>query len=118
MGDLVVTCPKKLWLPWIEEGDAAGDPPTGEEWAWFLGGRRPPIKKGDRLYIVAHGRLRGFALVTRLVRCDGAKPRWAICREGGAEAVTIRQNIPGFRGYRHRWWDRIEEVLFPEWKTP
>jgi len=35
MVDLVGTCPKGFWEEWIAEGDAAGDPATGEEWGWF-----------------------------------------------------------------------------------
>jgi len=38
----------------------------GAEWGFFMGGAKPPIGPGDRLYIVAHNRLRGFAPVTRL----------------------------------------------------
>lgn len=30
------------------KGDAAGEPPTGTEWGFFMGGRRPPIQSGDR----------------------------------------------------------------------
>jgi len=35
MVDLVGTCPKGFWEEWIAEGDADGDPETGEEWGWF-----------------------------------------------------------------------------------
>lgn len=38
MADLVGTCPKDFWEEWIAEGDAAGDPETGEEWGWYKGG--------------------------------------------------------------------------------
>lgn len=115
MSDLVVTCPKTFWRQWIAEGDAAGDPPSGEEWAWFLGGRKPPIQKGDRLYVVAHGKLRGYAPVTRLVETNQG---WAICREAGAVAVTVHFSIPGFRGWRYVWWRRDQEHAFPDWRTP
>jgi hypothetical protein len=105
-----------FWPQWIAEGDAAGEPYTGEEWGFFLGGAKPPIGPGDRLYIVALGKLRGYAPVTALKRSvDG---RWAICRRGGAVAVTIAEGIKGFRGFRHRWWDRVIEKPFPDWKTP
>lgn len=115
MPDLVVTVPKRLWLDWIAEGDAAGEPETGTEWGFFLGSwQQPPIREGERLYIVSHGRLRGFAPVTRVARIDG---RWAIGRKGGAVAVTIPEEIPGFRGFRKRWWAREDEAPFPEWKT-
>ena len=35
--DLVGTCPKDFWEEWIVEGDAAGEPETGEEWHWYTG---------------------------------------------------------------------------------
>ncbi len=114
MSDLAVTVPKGLWFHWIAEGDAVGDRPTGTEWGFYLGGTRPDIQRGDRLYIVAHGLLRGYAPVTRLVRSGS---QWVICREAGAVAVTIPEPIPGFRGWRRRWWDRAVEVPFLDWKT-
>lgn len=115
MSDLVVTCPKNFFLEWIAEGDAAGDPYTGEEWGWYLGGARPDIGPGDRLYVVAWGQLRGYAPVTRLATTGRG---WCICRRGDAVAVTINRQIPGFRGWRRRWWDRSVEAPFPDWKTP
>lgn len=138
MVDLVVTCPKGFWKEWIAEGDAAGEPLTGTEWGWYMGGARPPIGPGDRLYIAAWGRLRGWAPVTRLTALSFDKAhggdggligdyvdaslvkhslRWCICREGGAHAVTIAEPIPGFRGYRKVWWRREAEVPFLYWKT-
>lgn len=113
MSDLVVTVPKGIWLDWVYEGDAAGEPATGEEWGFFLGGGRPDAAPGDRLYVVAHGLLRGFAPITRVMRTDRG---WAICRNHGAEAVTIDEPIPGFRGWRKRWWERGLERPFPRWK--
>lgn len=119
MSDLVVTVPKRIWTEWIEEGDAAGDPETGTEWAFYLGGHRPPVKPGDRLYIVAHDRLRGYAPVTRLVDAwSRGAHRWGICRKGGAVAITVPEKIPGFRGWRYVWWDRTQEITFPDWRTP
>jgi hypothetical protein len=112
--DIVVTVPMGFWPEWIEEGDAAGEPSTGEEWGFFMGGRRPPVEAGDRLYVVAHGRLRGFAPVTRLAHTDNG---FAICREGGGVAVTIDETIKGFRGWRRRWWSRADERPFPDWMT-
>lgn len=114
MSDLVVTVPKWFWPDWIAEGDAAGEPATGEEWGFYGGGPWPPIQPGERVYIVAHGLLRGFAPLTR-IGDDG--DRWVLCREGGAVAVTIPETIQGFRGWRRRWWDRGIEVPFPDWKT-
>jgi hypothetical protein len=112
MADLVGTCPKGFWNEWIAEGDAAGSPESGEEWGWFT--QSPLIRRiqpGDRFYVVAHGKLRGYAPVTRV-------QEGCICRRGGAVAVTIAEPIPGFRGLLQRWWDREMERPFPEWRTP
>jgi hypothetical protein len=112
MTDLVGTCPKGFWLEWIAEGDAAGEPWSGEEWGWYT---RSPfvrlIEPGDRFYVVAHGRLRGWAPVTRV-------QYGCICRRDDAVACTISTLIPGFRGLRKRWWDRSLERPFPDWKVP
>jgi len=113
--DIVVTVPKWFWPEWIAEGDAAGDPPTGEEWGFYVGGfRKPNIQPGDRVYIVAHNRLRGYAPLTRLVIQGG---RTTFCRQAGAVAVTIKAPIKGFQGWRYRWWDQKIEIPFPDWKT-
>jgi len=119
--NLVVTVPKWFWPEWIAEGDAAGEPESGEEWGFFLGGNKPPIGAGDKLYIVAHNRLRGYAPVTALKfvpAVDAAMGgRWAICRQGGGVAVTIDERIVGFRGFRKVWWPESAEKPFPAWKT-
>lgn len=114
---MVVTVPMHFWHEWIAEGDAVGEPASGEEW-WFTLGRTggPLIQPGDRVYIVAHGRLRGYAPLTRLARDpDGCL---ALCREGGAVACTIPRPVRGFQAWRYRFWERSEEVAFPGWKTP
>lgn len=116
MTDLVGTCPKDFWLEWIAEGDAAGDPCTGEEWGWYT---RDPMAlqtvPGDRFYVVSWGRLRGYAPVTRVQ--NNGQGAFVICRRGGGVACTIADDIPGFRGLRRRWWHRCSENPFPEWKT-
>jgi hypothetical protein len=113
MVDLVGTCPKAFWAEWIAEGDAAGDPESGEEWDWYTAhysmARR--IRAGDRFYIVAHGKLRGWAPVTRV-------QSGCICRRGNAVACTIDERVPGFRGLKTRWWDRAVEKPFPNWRVP
>ena len=115
MPDLVGTCPKDFWEEWIAEGDAAGDPLTGEEWGWYTRhSLAASIRPGDRFYVVAHGKLRGWAPVTRL-NDDGAGG-YVICRRGDAVACTIAVPIPGFRGLRLRWWKRDEEQPFPDWR--
>lgn len=118
MSDLVVTCPRDFFRSWIDEGDAAGDEYEGGTWAWYTGrgtaGARPPIEPGERLYVVAWDRLRGYAPVVDVRVIRG---RWAILREGGAVAVTIDEPIRGFQGWRKVWWSRESERPFPDWKT-
>ena len=115
MSDLVGTCPKDFWERWIAEGDAAGEPLTGEEWSWYTKDRLAhQISRGDRFYVVAHKKLRGWAPVTRLG--DLGQEGWEICRRGEAVACTVPFAIPGFRGLRVRWWKREIEIPFPEWR--
>lgn len=114
MVDLVGTCPKDFWLEWIAEGDAAGDPETGEEWGWYTEhSYKTLIRPGDRFYVVSHGRLRGYAPVTSAPGHNGGP----IGRKGGAIACTISEPIPGFRGLRKRWWSHADELPFPDWKS-
>lgn len=116
MTDLVGTCPKDFWLEWLAEGDAAGDPYTGEEWGWYTRDHWAlQIFPGDRFYVVAWGRLRGYAPVTRVE--NNGRGGYVICRRGGGVACTIPDEIPGFRGLRKRWWDREREQAFRDWKT-
>lgn len=116
MVDLVGTCPKDFWQEWIAEGDAAGEPYSGEEWGWFTRARSARlIVPGDRFYVVAHGRLRGWAPVTRL---QDSGDSFVICRRGDAVACTIDEPIPGFRGLRQVWWKREAERAFPNWRQP
>lgn len=120
--DLVGTCPKDFWEQWIAEGDAASvngvvyPSITGEEWSWYTRhSLARDINPGERFYVVAHGKLRGWAPVTRVGVIDYRS--YEICRRGGAVACTIREVIPGFRGLRIRWWKREDEQPFPDWMT-
>lgn len=118
MTDVVVTVPKGLWLDWLAEGDLPGEEAQWESHFWFHGGI-PRIEPGDRVYVVAHGRLRGYApLVTVEPRCRLRQNMSCFLRRGDAEAVTIPEHIRGFQGWRYRWWERNAEVPFPEWQTP
>lgn len=115
MSDVVVTCPKHLWLDWIGEGDLPGDEETGDEYAFYLGGPRPDIQPGERVYIVAHGKVRGYAPLTRIVDTSSG---FALCRRGNAVACTINRPVTGFRGWRYRDWQRADEIPFPDWRQP
>ena len=117
MSDVVVTVPKSVWDEWIAEGDLPGEAPSGEEYEYTIASSMPPtVFPGERVYIVAHGRLRGYAPLVRVKTWDYR--RHSLVRAGGAVAVTINGPIVGFRGVRYRWWRRQEERPFPEWRTP
>ncbi len=113
MSDVVVTVPKWFWPKWIAEGDAAGDPSSGQEWIFYLNSR-PDIEPGERVYIVAHGKLRGYS---PLIEWADIAPRGLI-RGAGAVAVTIDERIKGFQGFRYRWWQYEDEKPFPAWREP
>jgi hypothetical protein len=108
--DVVVTVPQQLWAQWLSEGDLAGGPSMDQEYVYRCH-PLPNIKPGERVYVAAHGLLRGCAPLVRLA-ADG------LVRAGGAVAVTIPETIKGFRGFRYRWWDRADELPFPDWQTP
>jgi len=112
-GDVVVTVPMAVWDEWLDEGDLPGDGWSGNDSFFNLWGAVPRISAGDRVYIVAHGRLRGYA---PLVRIDRVGREFALVRRDGAVACTLPESIRGFRGWRYRWWLRAAELPFPNWR--
>jgi hypothetical protein len=113
--DLVGCLPVASFHAWYDEG---GTPefPDDYEYYWLVGRRPPPavVPGLSRLYIVCAGVLRGYAPIVR-IDCHDAK-RWALVRDGrSAEAVTIDETIPSFRGWRYRWWPREKELGFIDW---
>jgi len=114
--DVVVTVPKRFGLgAWISEGDPAGSLWSGQEWHFYLGGALPRIQPGERVYVVYNGALRGYA---PLIRIDADGGRYGLVRHGGAVAVSIAEYIPGFRGFRYRWWNTELERPFEGWHDP
>lgn len=115
MADVVVTVPmafeyagKRGLSAWLAEGDRPGEPWSGTYYAYTVGGARPGIIAGERVYVVCEGQLRGYA---PLVELEPAGPnRWSLIRGGGAVAVTLERAVRGFRGWRYRWWERSAEV--------
>ena len=106
----------KEWDEWLAEGDCAGEPATGQEYEWQTRSRMAlQIRPGDRFYVVAHGKLRGWAPVVRVEKWRTFDGSWcfAIVRAGKAVACTLPYPVPGFRGLRKRWWGRYEEMQFP-----
>ena len=138
MPDVVVCVPKRLWIAWLAEGTLAGEPcPIDIEYHWFGGSTMPQIAQGERVYIAAHGRLRGYAPLVRLeTRAEALKrwcaqknpalpapalwwwpyAKWALVRHGSAMAVTIPEPIRGIPGWRYRFWQREDERPFPDWR--
>ncbi len=120
--DVVVTVPKSFGLDvWIAEGDAAGEPWSGQKWGFYMGGHPPKIEPGERVYIVYNGKLRGYSPLIRLLvrpQTPMSRRNYVLVRGGGAVAVTIDREIKGFQGFRYRDWDYSEENPFPEWRSP
>lgn len=128
MADVCVTVPKQLWAEWLEEGDLArsdewaGKSPADwngtHEYGFYMRGKPPLILPGQRVYIVAHGLLRGYAPLKYIdsgERFGGGPDSFALVRHGDAIAVTIPEPIRGFQGYRYRWWEDSQEIPFPNW---
>ena len=117
--DCVVTVPKGQWNTWLAEGDLPGDHWTGFVSHFWLQRPLPPITPGERVYICAHGKLRGYApLVGIEEHCRLNRRMGCLMRHGQAVAVTIQEPIRGFRGWRARWWERGEEIPFLNWQEP
>ena len=116
--DVACTVPKGLLEEWLAEGDWPGDP-HGDMESHFWVPTLPKIETGERVYIVAHGKLRGFApLIRTELSCVLRRGRSCLVRNGNAVPVTIPEEIRGFQGWRYRFWSRDDEIPFPDWKTP
>lgn len=117
--DVVVTVPRNLWSQWIAEGDGPDEPWSGYDCHFFLNGHPPDILPSERVYIVAHGKLRGYAPLVKIERsCQLSLGRYCLLRRGGAVAVTMDHPITGFRGFKYRWWRWEDERPFPHWRSP
>jgi len=118
MSDIVVTVPREQWAAWLAEGDLAGAKAPYKRVAWpfrLRGCERPPVFEGERVYILSHWRIRGYAIAS----CGPAQHGgyWYVWRHPWARAVTIDETIRGFTGWRRVWWQRAAETPFPEWQT-
>ena len=124
MSDVIVTLPLGFEFnglkgidAWIAEGDAAGLDASGKTYMYTIFGELPKIRPEERVYVCYNGHLIGYAPLVEL-RVNPYRPRqFAFIRGGGAVAVTIPECIPGFRGWRYRWWDTAAEIPFPDWIT-
>jgi hypothetical protein len=131
MPDVVVTVPKAFryagkrgLAAWIAEGCLPGEVDDDPEGAYIFVtfGPKPDMRVGERVYVVCEGRLRGYAPLVEMAfrprTPGGGLGRVSLIRSDGAVAVTIPERIVGFRGWRRRWWQRKDEVPFPNWMTP
>lgn len=112
--DVVVTVPKTKWLEWKLEGDLPGEDWSGLDSHFFLGGKLPIIDVGERVYIIAFSKVRGYAPLVRIENTSNGG--YALVRRGGAVAITIDTEIPGFRGFMYRFWALRDEKPFPDWR--
>jgi hypothetical protein len=117
--DVVVTVPRKFGLDrWIAEGDAASEAWSGQEWHFYLF-TCPRIEPGERVYVVYNGALRGYAPLVRVDWFGNGRQRYyGLVRHNDAVAVSIDTYIPGFRGFKYRWWHYDQEQPFPDWRDP
>lgn len=112
MSDVVVTLPQGTLDAWASEGDLPDEQWDGKTfYIWTLGKIIPRINAGERVYIVYQRHLIGYAPLVRIAQV--APQQFGLIRGGGAVAISIPQEIPGFRGYRYRWWERSEEYPIP-----
>ena len=118
--DIVVTVPMPLWQEWLAEGDLPGQPWSGHaSHFWIPRAPLPEIAPGERVYIVAHGHLRGYAPLVELEPTCRIRPdRACLLRTGEAVALTTPEPIRGFRGWQYRWWAHNYERPFPGWREP
>lgn len=130
--DVMVTVPAKIWPRWLAEGDLPGDPPEESGmWDFSFGGSGPrEAGPGSRLYVVAHGYLRGYAEITSVLGPQGGTGG-SFVRGGGAVACTLREPttgqpgqvgqpgaplpIDGFRGWRYATFPRDAVTPWEGW---
>lgn len=121
MTDVVITVPQARWFEWLAEGGLPGERGDGLTTYGFTVSNTPKIEQGERVYVVSHGKLRGWAPLWRLgrgIHFGGSENSVALIRCGNPTACTIPEKIPGFRGFRYRWWEREDEYPFAEWMKP
>ncbi len=128
--DVMVTVPATFWPRWLAEGDLPGDPPEESGlWDFSFGGNGPrEAGPGSRLYVVAHGYLRGYAEITAVLGPQ-AGTGGSFVRGGGAVACTLREPplapgrlgeprpVESFRGWRYATFPRDAVTPWEDWAT-
>ena len=115
--DLVGTCPMRRWRKWLAYGGFT--PESGKAYVWYTRSSLvTQMSPGDRFYVVAFGRLRGYAPVVKVLTLNGGwfGVMW-MRNPGNAVACTIDRSCIGFQGLARRWWPREDEKPFPEWRS-
>lgn len=114
MTDIVITIPRETWGDWLAHhgpGLQRGKLRTFHIYDHARG--RPPSSAGDMLYVAAHGRLRCVFLIEQVHPLRGGWFIWATM----TRSVTLKDHVPGFKGWRRRWWDVAAEEDFDAWRT-
>lgn len=109
MTDIVVTVPRESWAAFVA---ARGDARRGTLIP-FQFAEHPPASAGDTIYFAAHGRLRLKAQVESVFPWRGATGVLASL----IAPVTICLAVPGFPGWRKRWWSAVDEQPFDAWRS-
>lgn len=125
--DIIVTTPKKLSKQAAQEAEDCKKAGRSYYFRRFAVGRAPKVEKGDRVFYVEDGHVRGFCLVDSVIPIEGAVLCETTCRKYGpgvfvymdAKSWKWIRPIPmrGFQGFRYagdlrdrvevigRWWD-------------
>ena len=109
MTDIVVTVSRRHWQSWLQGGCE-----PGRLRSFHVFGDKPPCCFGDRLYVLAHNRIRCRLIVDDVQPLRGGWMMFARFEQG----MTVRgATIRGFKGWQRRWWRDADEIDFPEWRT-
>lgn len=129
MSDIVVTVAKTFTLPsapglkglaaWIKGVLSTVEPLSFDYFCEHtIGCARPQIAAAERVYILCEGRIRGFCPLIGIREVPHAgKNTFRLLLGAGGEAVTVPWDVNGFGGWCYRWWDRSDELPFPDWRT-
>lgn len=107
MTDIAVTIPRDRWPEFI-----TGPCGAGVARSYTIYGDQPPLIAGDHLYFVAHDRVRCAIEVDRVAFARGGH----IVIGWFCPALTVRDAIAGFRGWRRVNFTRADLLAFDGWQ--
>ena len=137
--DFVATVRAPEWEQWLSGESGSGGPETVADPRWVDGNAAwwsraklaRKVERASRLYVCCRGRLRlwialrpiGNPFETDQEGRDGRGLWIPLCIDGAPpdggpwwQPVTIKADMPGFRGLRRRWWARDLERPCPDWQ--